>query len=161
MLREDQVDIIIVSGRNKDLENFEGCILKESEMVFCVNKNHPLSSEKTISIAHAALDPLVTVRDSFFVREKVLNRFAENNCTARIEWTTEQLHTKIEIIRSGLASGFMFREIAEKEEGITAISINPPIKVDIEMSWMKNGVFYKNINCFIEFAKEYCKEQHG
>lgn len=157
MLREDQVDIIIVSGRNKDLENSEGCILKTSEMVFCVNEGHHLSAEKSISIAHAALEPLVTVKDSFFVREKILNRFAENNCTARLEWTTDQLHTKIEIIRSGLASGFLLREIAEQEYGIAGIFINPPIEVDIEMSWLKNGVFYKNINCFIEFAKEYYK----
>lgn len=158
MLQDDQVDIIIVSGRNTDLNNLGCCVLQESEMLFCVNKQHPLHDETSVSIVHAALEPLAMVRDSFYVREKVLNRFRENNCTPQIVWNTEQLYSKLQLIKNGMAAGFLFREIAENEKDIVGIPIDPRLEVDIEMAWMKNGTAYRNINDFIQFAKQYARE---
>ena len=158
MLQDDQVDIIIVSGRNTDLNNLGCCVLQESEMLFCVNKQHPLHDETSVSIVHAALEPLAMVRDSFYVREKVLNRFRENNCTPQIVWNTEQLYSKLQLIKNGMAAGFLFREIVENEKDIVGIPIDPPLEVDIEMAWMKNGTAYRNINDFIQFAKQYARE---
>lgn len=154
-LQEDQVDVIIVSGRNTDLDNLEGCVLQQTEYMFCVNAGHPLSGEKSISIVHAALEPLVMVKDSFYVREKVQELFQKGGCTARVAWNTDQLYTSLQLIRRGMGAGFVFREIIEREPGIVGLSLDPPLMIDIEMAWMKNGVSYRSINAFIHFAKEY------
>lgn len=160
MLQEDKVDVIIVSGRNSDGNNMGCCVLQQSELVLSVGKNHHLKDEKSVSIAHAALEPLAMVKDSFYVREKVLDRFRENNCTPRTVCNAEQLYSKIQMIRNEMAAGFLFREIAENEEKIVGISLDPPLMVDIEMAWLKNGTAYHNLNTFMQFAKKYAAE-HG
>ncbi len=158
MLQEDQLDVIIVSGRNTDLNNLDCCILQKSEIVFCVSSSHPLAKEASVSMAQAAEEPLAMINNSFYVREMLLERFRENNCAPQIVWTTEQLYTKLQIIKKGMAAGFLFREIADSEEGIEGRSLTPPIMIDVEMAWMKNGTAYPNIKSFIQYARNYTAE---
>ena len=158
MLQEDKVDVIIVSGMNTDFTNLGFCKLQRSELLFCVNRNHQLAGEPCVSIAHAALEPVVMFKSSFHVREKVLERFHENGCTPRVMWTTQQLYTQLQLIRNGMAAGFLFREIVENEEDITGIPLDPPMETDIEMVWLKNGKVYQDINCFIRFTQEHCRK---
>lgn len=160
MLQEDMVDVIIVSGMNTDFNNFGFMALESTELLFCVNKNHSLAKETRVSMAHAALEPLVMFQDGFYVKERVLELFHEIGYTPKVMWNTQQLNTHLQLIRNGLASGFLFREIVKNDPDIVGIPLETPVAIDIEMIWQKNGKMYQNIKCFIQFAQKYVRE-HG
>ncbi|MDE6959784.1 MAG: LysR family transcriptional regulator [Lachnospiraceae bacterium] len=157
MLQEDQVDVIIVSGMNTDFVNFGFSKLQSTELLFCVNQNHPLAREPYISIAHAALEPLAMFHDGFYVKERVLELFHEVGYTPKVLWNTQQFNTHIQLIRNGIASGFLFREIVENEPDIVGIPLEEPVHIDVEIIWQKNGKLYQNIKCLIQFAQQYAK----
>lgn len=160
MLQDDQVDVIIVSGMNTDFHNLGFSKLQNTELLFCVNRNHPLAKEKQVSVEHVALEPLVMFQDGFYVKERVLELFHEVGYSPKVFWNTQQLNTHLQLIRNGLACGFLFREIVENEPAIVGIPLEAPISIDIEMIWQKNGKRYQNIKCFIQFAQQYIN-QHG
>lgn len=73
----------------------------------------------------------------------------------RIQWSTTQLYTKIQLIRSGVAGGFLYRTVAEREPELVPISLNPPLYYEIEMLWQKNSVENETIRTFLEFARKH------
>lgn len=157
MLQEDKVDVIIVSGMNTDFSNLGFTGLQSTELLFCVNRDHPLAKESKVSIVHAALEPLVMFQDGFYVKERVLELFHEVGYTPKVMWSTQQLNTHIQLIRHGLVCGFLFREIVENEPAIVGLPLEIPISINIEMIWQKNGKLYQNIKCFIQYAQQYIK----
>ena len=154
-LQEERLDVIIVNGADPDGDNPECIPLRRSEIVYCVNPRHPFAQEKTLPLVKTALEPWVEIKESFHFREQILQQYQEAGCTPRLLWTTDQLYTKIQIIKSGMANGFLYREIAEKEPDLVPISLDPPMLYDIEMIWRKNTAAYDSVNAFLTYAKEH------
>ncbi len=153
-LQEDQVDVIVVSGSDLDFENQDSCRFSNQEIVYCVNEEHPLANEKSISIVQTAPDSIVEIKESSHFRHIIMKRYEDSKCEPNITWSTEQLYNKLLLIKQGVACGFLYRAIAEKENGIVPLSLDPPIYYDIEMIWMKNGYLYDNIQTFLTYIKE-------
>ena len=104
-LQDDRIDIAIVSGQDGDQDTMAARAMKRSEIVYCVNQSHPYAREKVLSLPQVAQDDLVEIENSQKFRETILERFHQERCTPRIQWSTTQLYTKIQLIRSGVAGG--------------------------------------------------------
>ena len=154
-LQDDRIDIAIVSGQDGDQDTMAARAMKRSEIVYCVNQSHPYAREKVLSLPQVAQDDLVEIENSQKFRETILERFHQERCTPRIQWSTTQLYTKIQLIRSGVAGGFLYRTVAERELELVPISLNPPLYYEIEMLWQKNSVENETIRTFLEFARKH------
>ena len=154
-LQEERIDIALVSGLGSDQANTETCTMRQSEIVYCVNREHPYAKESTISMAQVSQMALVEIEGSQHFRETILARFHEDHCAPKILWSTSQLYTKIQLIKNGAASGFLYRPVAEREPDLVSISLDPPLYYDIEMLWLKNSTSFENIHTFLEFARKH------
>ena len=154
-LQEERIDIAIVSGMGSDQENTDACAMRQSEIVYCVNRDHPYAKESIISMTQVSQMALVEIEGSQHFREKILERFHADHCTPKILWSTSQLYTKMQLIKNGAAGGFLYRPVAEREPDLVPISLDPPLFYDIEMLWLKNSISYETIHTFLEFARKY------
>lgn len=154
-LQDDRIDIAIVSGNHTDPGAMASSSLQKIEIVYCVNQNHPYAREKSLSFTQVAQDDLVEIEGSQHFRETILERFHMERCTPRIQWSTTQLYTKIQLIRNGVAGGFLYRTLAEREPDLIAISLDPPLYYEIEMLWQKNAIGNETIQTLLEFARKH------
>ena len=154
-LQEERIDIALVSGLGSDQANTDACAMRQSEIVYCVNREHPYAAEKTISLKQVAQMALVEIEGHQHFREKILERFHADHCTPKILWSTSQLYTKIQLIKNGAAGGFLYRPVAEREPDLVPISLNPPLYYGIEMLWLKNTASFENIHTFLDFAQKH------
>lgn len=140
---------------DSDQDNTDTCAMRRSEIVYCVNREHPFAKEKTISMTKVSQMALVEIEGSQHFREKILERFHEDHCTPKILWSTSQLYTKMQLIKNGAAGGFLYRPVAEREPDLVPISLDPPLFYEIEMLWLKNAISFETIHTFLEFARKH------
>lgn len=153
-LQDNRIDIAIVSGRNINPGTVGSQPMKKSEIVYCVSRNHPYAQERSLSLAQVAQEDLVEIEGSQNFRETILERFHQERCTPRVQWSTTQLYTKIQLIRSGVAGGFLYRALAEREPDLVPISLEPPLYYEIEMLWQKDAVGNETLQTILEFARK-------
>lgn len=154
-LQDGRIDIAIVSGKGADQDDMATRAMKHCEIVYCVSRSHPLARETAISIPQLAQEDLVEIENSQKFRETVLERFHQDHCTPRIQWSTSQLYTKIQLLRSGVAGGFLYRAVAEREPDLVPLSLTPPLYYEIEMLWQNSALENETIRTFLEFAQEH------
>ena len=154
-LQDDRIDIAIVSGNHTDPGAMASSSLRKIEIVYCVNQNHPYAREKSLSFTQVAQDDLVEIEGSQHFRETILERFHMERCTPRVQWSTTQLYTKIQLIRNGVAGGFLYRALAEREPDLVPISLDPPLYYEIEMLWQKNSMENETIQTILDFAQKH------
>lgn len=154
-LQDGRIDIAIVSGKDTASDTMAASAMRKIEIVYCVNRNHPHAQEKKLSLTQIAEDDLVEIENGQHFRETILERFHMERCTPRIQWSTTQLYTKLQLIRSGVAGGFLYRALVDREPDLVPISLEPPLSYEIEMLWQKNTAENETIRTFLDFARKH------
>ena len=58
-----------------------------------------------------------------------------------------------QLIRSNIAAGFLFREVAQKEADMVGIPLDPPVYTNISLVWKKDRYLSDSARAFIEYVK--------
>ena len=77
--------------------------------------------------------PLVLFADTFFQTKMIREWFAKAGASPHVSVQTEQLSTAQNMIENGLAVGFMFKNLVQRSDTLTAISPEPRILVDVSV----------------------------
>ena len=158
MLDQEQIDILIASGFNTDFENCTTYRLGARQVYFCVNEDHPLAKEKSVTVEQIADEPVIMFPNDFYVRRIVTEHFQQAGLTPNVICEFYQLTSHIRAVKSQGLCSFLFPDVLQNQQGIVGIPFDPPISVNIEMVWRKNSWKQKGVRQFIEFTKQYVKE---
>lgn len=159
MLDQEQLDVLIVSGFNTDFENCTTCRLGSKEVFFCVNEEHPLAGEKSVTVQQIAGENLIMFPKDFYVNRIMTEHFQQLGLQPNVCNEFYQLTSHLRGIKTQGMCSFLFSDVLQNQEGIVKIPFDPPIRVNIEMVWRKNSWKHKGIRQFIEFTKHYVAER--
>lgn len=157
MLDSSTLDFAILPTNQLSEDSYNILKMTETETVFCVSKDHPLSKNKTVSIEQIKEEPLIMFNDGFYQNVVIKERFEREGYRPNILHYSSQFYTIKEFISDGITAGFMFRDIAKTVPNIRGISLEDPLHIQIGLVWKKNQHMFHDAARFLQFTKKYVK----
>ncbi len=154
-LRENVLDLAFVTHDETLPGELDSVPVTSMELVWCAPSRHALASQPRISAAQLAQEPLVLFQDSFFLRELTMRQFERAGIAPRILHATEQLSTVQSLIRSGTATGFLLRPLADAMPELSALSLDPPVFVQVSLAWKHSCKPFRDMRCLIDLCREH------
>ena len=133
-------------------KRFASIPILQTELLYCVAKDHRLAEKEVIELADLKEEPLVLMKRGSYQNKEVLRRFQEQGIQPNILLRTEQLYTIEQYILRQEAGGFLFKEIAACNREITGIAVQPKIPISVHLIWDKNKQTPHSAAEFIRFA---------
>lgn len=158
LLDESVLDFAILPINEISREAYNILAMTDTETVFCVCAGHPLAGNRSVSIEEIYGEPLVMFNEGFYQNVVIKKRFAQAGHKPNIIHYSSQFYTIKEFISSGIAAGFMFRDIAETVPEIQGISLEQPLQIQIGLVWKKRQHMFHDATRFLEFTKRYAKD---
>jgi DNA-binding transcriptional LysR family regulator len=159
-VEDNRLDLAIVITSHLKAVHFNCINILDTELIYTVSKNHRLASEKEVNIEMIKDEPLILMREGSFQNSAIRERFKEVGGVPKVILFANQLYTIHNFIASGIASSFLFREVADLHEDIVGIPLTDPIRVKIGLIWKKNQHIFSDCSRFIKFTKNYSNIQN-
>lgn len=152
-LNEDYIDMVFLL-QNKPLEKqFQTIKLASLEIDFCTASGSSVSKLKSVKATDIASTPVVLFKDNYFQTSEIKKWFSSEKVTPNILMQTEQLSTMINLISNNVASGFMFRNLAENNDKLVAIPLEKPMYADACLVWKKSSYSFDSMKKFKDYIK--------
>lgn len=123
------------------------------ETVFVTSKDSPLATRSSVSFPELRNNRLILFQSGFFQNTIITRRFRELGIIPDVLTESSQLSTLISVIRSGIADGFLFRNVAEAYSGIVPISLDPRLQLQISLCWNKSSYMNTDMLRFIKAVR--------
>ena len=153
-LRENVLDVAFVSHHAPLPPEFETIPVTDMELVWCALPDHPLAGKSRVSVLQLEDEPLVFFQSSFSLRERVMQQFEAAGVTPRILHATEQLSTVQSLIRSGTATGFLLRPLADTMPDLAVLSLEPQVFVHVSLVWRRSQKPFRDMSRLIELCRQ-------
>lgn len=123
------------------------------ETVFCVSGHHRFAGRQSVTFEELGNERLVLFRNDFFHAEIIRDRLRSAGADPEILMETSQLSTIHTMIHSGMASGFLFRNLAESYDGIIPVSLEPKLEIQISLVRDPAAVQFREFTRFLQIAR--------
>ena len=123
----------------------------DTNLLFAINKNHPLAKKKSISIKEIGNTPLVLMKEDCLQSSIVLNEFEKNEIKPNIKIRTNQLYTIKELLTNNNLGAFIFSQVLKESDSLVGIPLKEPIELKICLIWNKNTTLNETAKNFIDF----------
>lgn len=153
-LRENVLDMAFVSHHAPLPPEFDTLPVTSMEIVWCAVKNHPLARGSAICVRQLEDEPLVFFQSSFSLRELVMQQFDAAGITPRVLHATEQLSTVESLIRSGTATGFLLRPLADSLSDLAALPLDPPVRAQVSLVWRRSRKPFRDMNRLMDLCRQ-------
>ena len=154
LLDENPLDLVFLPHDRPLDPSCRAAFVTQLETVFCVSRDHPLAGRTEMKIEDLAREPLVLFKNSFFQTETIAQRFQALNLTPNILLHTDQLSTVRRLISSGVAGGFLFRDLVTEHDGMVSISLSPAIRVTVSLVWKSGGSVFRDMGRLIDYVQQ-------
>ena len=153
LLCDDRLDMALIP-HDKPLElKFESVKVAEYEIVCLSSSNSPLGNLSKVSPKDLKGIPLVTFKQGFFQTERIMEWFKNAGVTPEILIKTDQLSTLVNLIKSGVASGFAFRELVTENSNLTAVQTDCGMPVTVSLVWKSGARLLESMKNFLRYVK--------
>ena len=152
-LDDSRLDLAFLAHTEEFDTQYKAAPVTQYETVCCVSPQHPLASESVVRIPQLADLPLVFFSKGFFQNERITALCAAAGVEPQVMHTSSQLSTVTQLIRSNIAAGFLFREVAAMETDIIGIPLNPPVHTNISLVWKKDRYLSDSARALIDYVK--------
>ncbi len=129
--------------------------LVTTELVFCVNKNHPLAGKSVVSFKQLADERIILFKADSYQNVVIKSAFAEEGVEPNILLYSSQLYTIKQFLSYGKTGAFLYRQVAEMDSDLVCIPLEEPILQKIVLIWKKSGSLFSDAENFILFAKQF------
>ena len=125
------------------------------EVVFCTHRARRALGYPDLDIQSVAKLPLVLFNEDFLITQEAHKSFidagiAVNSLNA---FYTDQLSTVENFIEHDIASGFLYRPIAEQMKDVTVLSCSPPLFIQSSLVWKEGFQKYAPMKQFIRYIQ--------
>ncbi len=140
--------IVIISEPSDSLETLP---ISKSEILVCLSSDHPLSKRSSIGIRDLANEPIIMLKEGFYHRNKIFERFDKYNIKPNIILSSNQLETIKSLTANGVGISFLLKDIIQSDSRITSAKLSESIDVSIGLAWKKDKYVSKATQAFINF----------
>ena len=121
------------------------------EVCCCAQKEHPLCPLSPIGPADLLDTPLVLFENSFLQTENILRWFQTENIPPKLLLQTQQLSTMLQLLESGLAVGFLFRELVDAHPNLRIIPTVRPISLQVSLAKRSGAPNSRAMEIFFQY----------
>lgn len=155
MLDESRLDAVFLPHNTPFSEDYKTLKIAEFEIVYCTAKKQEGNLTGGVTPSDLKDTPLVLFKDNFFQAQEIKKWFSNAGVVPNVLLQTDQLSTLNNMVVSGTASGFMFRQLINDNLGLKLLPMDKPIYASVSLVWLaKSGVF-NSMKRFIDFFKDY------
>ena len=151
---DDQVDLAIGILDEQMSPQFTVLPFHQTELVYCVGKNHPLAGRKSVRFRDLAEEKLILMKADSFQNPKIKARFAQEGIEPNVQLYSSQLYTIKQFVSENGCGAFVFREIAEMDPELVPVPMEDPVRVSIGLLWKTHGLLYSGAEHFIRFLRD-------
>ncbi|MBR2974989.1 MAG: LysR family transcriptional regulator [Clostridia bacterium] len=141
-------------------EDYNVLPLMDTELMFCVNKNHSLAKATTLTYKDLQHEHVILFKADSDQNVQIKRAFKEEDVEPNIRLYSSQLYTIKEILSYGNTGAFLYKQIGELNSDLVCIPMQNPVKQKFVLVWAKNTSMYTDTENFINFAKTF-KYQQG
>lgn len=151
---ENEIDLAVtVIIDNRIQHSLDYIKLGETELLFAINKNSPLSSKKAINIKDLKDVPLILMKEDTLQSKIIKQEFEKNNLNPNVKIRSNQIYTIAELIEQKNYGAFIFNQLFTQNDKIVLIPFEVPIKFDIILTWNKKTNLDKISSNLINYLK--------
>jgi DNA-binding transcriptional LysR family regulator len=150
MLLNSELDLALVRG---DLENTQlrYTQLINEEIVAGMASSHPLSAERTLSLAQFCQQPLVLFHEGYFLREVVSQYAKKHHLSLDVRMETNLIELQKSLVRNEVGITTCLSRILENEKQMTSTPFEPKIEFKLSLAWKKNHYLSKASKAFMAY----------
>lgn len=149
-LNERIVEVAI--ALSKDIsEKFNHKTIYETELMFCINKNHPLAKKKSVSCKDIDELPIAVLSTGSFHYNTISSMFKKEGVDPNIVLHSQELNTISQLLRQFDIGTFTYRDIFESDDDIALIPYADTLSVSVSALWKKNDYIPKGVEKVIKF----------
>jgi len=153
LLDENHLDLVFLPHDRPIEAAYRSAAVTQLETVLCVSRSHRFAGRASISIAELAAEPLVLFKSSFFQTETILRQFRALGLTPKVLLYTDQLSTVRRLISSGVAAGFLFRDLVTVQDDMVPIPLSPALHSTVSLVWKPGSGSFREMERFIEYVR--------
>lgn len=154
MVQKGELEVALIIG-DEEINTELGChrILR-TKLKYCVAPNHKFGKRENISVRELDGEAVISLKEDSFLSGYLQSVFKDYGIKPEIVLEAAQIYTIKSILEKGTAGAFLLQEIADQESGLTGITLDEPICVDVYMVWRKDSMVKKEMKRFIAYVKK-------
>ena len=159
LFEDNLLDLAFLPHAEPFPEGFVSVPVKCFETVCCMSKDNPLATRECLTPKDLENEPLVLFARGFFQTGRVLKAFSQEGVKPQIMHTSSQLSTVQGLIAGGVATGFLFRELAELDSRIASVPLSPAFHTQISLVMRDDCYVTHAMQRFIDYIRTTYAEQ--
>lgn len=146
------VDLGVVTLDNLP-DELEVLPLVDEEMVVCASPSHPFAKLKSIQAKQFFTQPLILVREGYFLRESVDQMAEACNTEANIVFETNLMLLIKKLVLNNIGISTCLRFVLQDDTQLKGIPFDPPTLLRFGLAWRKDRYLSSANRAFIDFLR--------
>jgi len=159
MLENGELDLSVIVADDTLPANIQSHRLIKEEMRVAVGQDHPFSLLDKVTPELFFEEELVMFKEGYIHRRIIEQLAIKVNKTARIGFETNLIPLIKAITKQGFGITTLLTMVIEPSDELITRSFDPPIWLDLEIAWRKEGYLSQANRAFLKFVCEHSQRQ--
>lgn len=136
-------------------EHYEKEYLLETELLYVVNKDNPISKKQTLTIDDIKDESIILLREGSFQSRLINQMYMEVQREPNIILVSSQLSVIRNFVKMNAGGAFLMRELIDPaDDSLIGIPFETPLILRIGLIWQKEALLHKGALEFINFLRQ-------
>ena len=155
LVYKEQLDFGIVILSDTADNRFHILPLKKLQLVYCVNRDHPLADREKVTLKDLEHEKIIVMRStSYSLGKMVIEAFEKNNIQPNVQLHSSQLLLIQQHIHDMGAGAFLMEDIVPMLPDTVGIPVDPPLLVNTGLIWKKGAYLNSSASGFLSFVNK-------
>ncbi len=139
-------------------EHYEKEDILETELLFCVNRENPISSKKSLTIEDIKDESIIMLREGFYQNQLINQMYQEVHQEPKIILISSQLSVIRNFVKMNAGGAFLMKELVDiNDDSIIGLPFKNKLILRIGLIWQKDAQLHLGAIDFIKFLRDYNK----
>ncbi len=136
-------------------EHYEKEQILETELLYCVNKDNPMSKKKSLTIEDIKDESIILLKEGFYQNRLINQMYQEVNQEPKIILVSTQLSVIRNFVKMNAGGAFLMKELIDiNDDDIVGLPFKNKLIMKIGLIWQKEAQLHKGAIEFINFLRD-------